>query len=351
MHNLDHSFRHLKAKVGIGAILSLYGLDLHLKRRGNQLIGPCPLHGGDNQTAFRVNLERGLCRCFTACEGGDQVDLICKIERCSYADAARHLQRIAAAVQKTSQAISPSIPSGEQAFTPFTRSLALNPRCRFLQNIKAILPATAARFEAGTSCSSNLLKNMVAVRLHDMDGNPLGYCGRRVDPNEVSRFGKWRFPKNFPKAQILYNAHRAHRFQNHGIVLVECPWAVMRIAQAGFPNAVALLGTSLSQIQISWLSNANFILLMLDGDPAGHRAALSIANALRPSIKLLQYRLPDNMEPEDLPEPSLVFNGSMSQSSGHDLQLLLKDWMEPAKLRCAHRSSGSSRWPRFCTER
>ncbi len=305
MHDPAYSFRHLKAKVGIGAILSHYRLDLHLKRRGDQLFGPCPLHGGDNQTAFRVNLRRGLWRCFTACGGGDTVDLIRKIERCSYGEAARHLQRIAAALPKTPPTISPPIPSPERAFTPFTRSLALNPRCHFLQNIKAILPATAARFEAGTSSSSTFLKNMVAVRLHDMDGNPLGYCGRRLDPDEASRFGKWRFPKNFPKAQILYNAHRACCFQNHGIVLVECPWAVMRIAQAGFPNAVALLGTSLSQTQISWLSNANFILLMLDGDPAGHRAASPIANALAASIKVLQHRLFDNMEPEDLPESSL----------------------------------------------
>jgi DNA primase len=305
MHNLDYSFRHLKAQVGIGAILAHYGLDLHLKTRGDQLFGPCPLHGGDNQTAFRINLGRGLWRCFTACGGGDLVDLIRKIERCSYGEAARHLQRIAAALPEAPHTIRLSTPSAQRAFTPFTRSLALNPRCHFLQNIKAILPATAARFETGTSCSSSFLKNMVAVRLHDMDGNPLGYCGRRLDPNDVSRFGKWRFPKNFPKAEILYNAHRASRFQRRGIVLVECPWAVMRIAQAGFPNAVALLGTSLSQIQINWLSNDNFILVMFDGDPAGQRAALSIVGTLGASIKVLQHRLLDNMEPEDLPEASL----------------------------------------------
>jgi DNA primase len=305
MHDLDFSFRYLKTQVGIGAILSFYGLDLHLKHRGDQLFGPCPLHGGDNQTAFRVNLGRGLWRCFTACGGGDQVDLIRKIERCSYSEAARHLQCIATGLPKNPPTISPPIPSPERAFTPFTRSLALNPRCHFLQNIKAILPATAARFEAGTSGSSTFLENTVAVRLHDMHGNPLGYCGRRLDSNEASQFGKWRFPKNFPKAQILYNAHRASCFKNRGMILVECPWAVMRIAQAGFPNAVALLGTSLSQIQIDWLSNANFILLILDGDPPGRRAASSILNTLVASLKVLKHQLPDNMEPEDIPESSL----------------------------------------------
>lgn len=305
MHDPAFSFRHLKAKVGIGTILFCYGLDLHLKCRGDQLFGPCPLHGGDNPTAFRVNLERGLWRCFTACGGGDTVDLIRKSKRCSYGEAARHLQRIAAGLPKTPPALSPPIPSSERAFTPFTRSLALNPRCHFLQNIKAISPATAARFEAGTSSSSMFLRNTVAVRLHDLNAYPLGYCGRRLDPYEASRFGKWRFPRNFPKAQILYNAHRASRFRKRGIVLVECPWAVMRITQAGFPNAVALLGTALSQSQINWLSLASFILLMLDGDPPGQSAALSITTTLGPSVKVLQHTLPENLEPEDLADSSL----------------------------------------------
>lgn len=112
------------------------------------------------------------------------------------------------------------------------------------------------------------LRNTVAVRLHHLNAHPLGYRGRRPDPNEASRFGKWRFPRNFPKARILYNAHRASRFRKRGIVLVECPRAVMRITRAGFPNAVALLGTALSHIEIDRLSNAGCIHLMLDGDPA-----------------------------------------------------------------------------------
>ena len=47
----------------------------------------------------------------------------------------------------------------------------------------------------------------------------------------------------------------------------------------------------------------------------------------------------------------VVFNGSMSQSGSHNLQLPLEDWMEPATLDRAHRFSGSSRWLRLCTAR
>jgi DNA primase len=300
------SFRYLKKQVGIGRILSHYGLDHRLIRRGEQLFGPCPLHGGDNRTAFRVHIGRGLWRCFTACGGGDTVELIRKIEHCSYAEAAGHLQRIAeASTPEAKQPTGVCSPYSRGAFTPFTRSIPLDPRCHFLQNIKAIRPVTALRFEAGTTRYSPFLKNTVAVRLHDMLGNPLGYCGRRIDPDEAARFGKWRFPKDFPKAQILYNAHRAQAFRSKGIILVECPWAVMRITQAGFPNVVALLGTNLSQAQTTWLASARSILVVLDGDPAGDKAASSILSSLRPYTSVLRHQLENKMEPEDLSDPVL----------------------------------------------
>jgi len=300
------SFRVLKKQVGIGRILSHYGLDHRLIRRGDQLFGPCPLHGGDNRTAFRAHLGRGLWRCFTACGGGDTVELIRKIEHCSYAEAARLLQRIAeVSTPEATQPTGAASLSGMETFTPFTRSIPLDPKCHFLQHIKAIRSVTAVRFEAGTTRYSSFLKNTVAVRLHDMVGNPLGYCGRRIDPDETARFGKWRFPRHFPKARILYNAHRAQAFRSHGIIVVECPWAVMRITQAGFPNVVALLGTTLSQTQTAWLASAGSVLLMLDGDPAGDRAASSVLNALRPHTHVLRHRLENEMEPEDLSDPAL----------------------------------------------
>jgi DNA primase len=306
MHPSDYSFRHLKTQVAISSILSFHGLHLKLIRRGDQLFGPCPLHGGDNKTAFRVHLGRGLWRCFTACGGGDIVELIRKIEHCSYSEVARHLHRIAAAsLPEAPQEIRPSSPSGGRAFTPFTRSIPLDPRCHFLQNIKTIWTSTAARFEAGTTPSSPFLKNTVAVRLHNILGNPLGYCGRRIDPQEAAQFGKWRFPKNFPKAQILYNAHRAQAFRSQGVILVECPWAVMRITQAGFKNVVALLGTSLSQPQITSLPAARSVLLMLDGDPAGHSTASSILSNLGTFTKVLSHQLENKMEPEDLSDSAL----------------------------------------------
>lgn len=299
-----YSFDFLKNRVSIGEVLAAYGLDSRLETRGDQLTGPCPLHGGDNPTAFRVNLRRNLWRCFTACGGGDTVELIRHIHGCSYAQAARHLHRLAQG--SPSQHTIRTEPEGCSSFKPFTRAIALNPEVPFLQRGKRISPDTARYFEAGTTRNSPFLRDTAAVRLHDMQGRPLGYCARLLLADRIARFGKWRFPKHFPKAHVLYNAHRAEPFRHDGIIIVECPWAVMRLCQAGFPNAVSLLGTQLFKDQFAWLSQAPGILLLLDGDHAGREASSRIAKSLRTMTTVYTHLLPDNKEPEDLSDRSLA---------------------------------------------
>jgi DNA primase len=329
MRNSKFDFRSLKTLVSIGQVLSAYGLDRQLKRKNHQLSGPCPLHRGDNPTAFRVRLDRGVWHCFTACGGGDTVELIRRIENCSYAEAARHLYRLASELNPASElnlvngpkpllqlppSLPPSLPPAAPAaypapqngaFFPFKRTIPLNPKVSFLQDRKKISVQTATHHEAGTCECSTFLRNTVAVHLHDLSGNPLGYCGRRLDHKAIVSWGKWLFPKNFPKKDVLYNAHRALPFRHKGIIVVECPWAVMRFAQSGICNAVALLGTSLSPLQAAWLTHAPKILLMLDGDQTGKKAASAIANILQPKTRLSIHELHNGMEPEDLADNQL----------------------------------------------
>ena len=89
VHDPTYSFEHLKRQASIVQVLEAHGLNTHLRKRGDELVGPCPLHQGDNPTAFRVHAERNLWHCWTACGGGDVVDLVRMIHRCSYAQAAR----------------------------------------------------------------------------------------------------------------------------------------------------------------------------------------------------------------------------------------------------------------------
>lgn len=298
-----YDFKYLKSVVSIHQVLSAYGMLDKLVLRNHQLSGPCPLHKGDNRTAFRVNPAKNVWNCFTACGGGDTVDLIRKIENCSHADAARIMKNLAAEAPPVSDPR--PYHSGQTAFSPFIRRIALNPKTPFLQKKKRISAATAVRFESGVTERSAFLRNAVAVRLHDFSGEPLGYCARRLDANEIKVWGKWRFPKGFPKNQTLYNAHRAIAFRKHGVIVTECPWSVMRISQAGFPNAVSLLGTALSVVQKNWLVKAPLVFLMLDGDSSGRKAASEIAAKLDDNTKIFAHHLPDGYDPDDLSDDEL----------------------------------------------
>ena len=302
--------KDLKKQVGIGRVLEAYGLSRHLKQHGQQLIGACPLHGGDNPTAFRVHLPRGIYNCFTACGGGDTVDLICNIEKCTKASAARILRHMIASPAIFGPLRTDSQPHGStttRAFRPFRCKIPLNPRTPFLQDNKGISVDTAIRFETGLADpKSSFLRGAVAVRLHDIKGHPIGYCARRLDPDDISRWGKWRFPTGLPKGQLLYNAHRALATRHHGIVVVECPWAAMRLTQAGISAVVALLGTTMTQTQLAWLASAPAVLLLMDADQAGRKAAKTIAQTLNQHTTVLIHHLPPEKEPEDLEDANLL---------------------------------------------
>jgi DNA primase len=301
------SLKQLKKRVTIRQVLDAYGLCSSLRQRAGQLYGPCPLHHGDNPTAFRVHTTRGIWHCFTACGGGDVVDLIRVIEHCSCAEAARYLQALAHVLPIPEPVLPAASPlPAPEAFRPFRPRITLNHSVPFLQENKRISVQTAARFEAGRAVRSTWLRGTVAVRLHDLHGHPLGYCGRRLNHEHIRRFGKWRFPRGLHKRQLLYNAHRALPLRNNGIVVVECPWAVMRLTQAGCPAAVALLGTALSDTQAKWLSAAPSILLLLDGDPVGRSAQRLIRRRLAHLTATAAHYLPDGLEPEDLPDQQLT---------------------------------------------
>jgi DNA primase len=58
------SFNQLKQSVSIESVLADKNLVHLLKKRGTRLIGPCPIHQGDNPHAFIVDLSQNLWHCF-----------------------------------------------------------------------------------------------------------------------------------------------------------------------------------------------------------------------------------------------------------------------------------------------
>jgi len=89
-------FRLLKRVVSIEHLLRSHGVLSQMRCHGQRLIGPCPVHRGDNPNAFSVDLERQLWYCFTGCQrGGDVVDLVRLMSGGDYRQTAEELARLA----------------------------------------------------------------------------------------------------------------------------------------------------------------------------------------------------------------------------------------------------------------
>lgn len=287
-----HDFRALRQRVAIEDVLAARGLRLH--RQGDRLTGPCPIHGGDNPTAFVVNCRKNVWYCFSQCgRGGDVLELVRLLDRVSICDAATAVSTMGPSISP------PPAPRRPPGFRPFELSLYLDPASPWLQ-AKGIQPATAQAFEAGLWRGPGMLSGCVAVRLHSPSGAPWGYAGRRLEPSR----GKWVFPTSFPKGEMLYGLHRVDPTSPR-LVVVECPWGVMRLSQVGIP-AVALLGTTLSARQAELLAQREQVVLMLDGDAAGRRGAREAAARLEMSVDVAIVRLPTGADPDDLPDPALL---------------------------------------------
>lgn len=294
-------FAYLKRAVSIASLLADKGLIPHFKKRGDQLFGPCPVHGGDNPSAFVVTLSKNLWYCFTGCNaGGDIVQLVQLLDHGTYAQTAEYLASLANRPPISWDSTPGPI---KNTFRPFTRRLNLDASVPWFRE-KGIRPQTARTFESGAYHGQGFLADCIAVRLHNLHGNPVGYAGRRLNAHEALKYGKWKFPRSLPKRNILYNLHRVS-INTQRLIVVECPWGVMRLAQLGIP-AVALLGVHISPIQKDMLIRFPRLTLMLDGDHAGRDASVQIQRVLAESTDVHQAFLPHGKDPDDINDDQLI---------------------------------------------
>lgn len=298
-------WRDWRARVRIVHLLQAIGRLHEFCARGPRLIGPCPIHGGDNPQAFSVDSERNVWFCFTGCRrGGNVVDLAWLLSDRSWPRAARWLEQLTGSSVDLPPLPWPRRAEDSREFHPYTRTLALDPAHPFFQKL-GLTEQTVRRFEAGAWHGKGFLEGTVAVRLHDPDGNPLGYAARRLDPAAVHALGKWKWPRHCPKRTLLWNWHRVVPDGLHELVLVESPWSVMKLWQAGIRNAVALAGVSVSTAQRTLLARARRLILFLDGDDVGQAATHRlIAEAVHSRIRVI--RCPPDTDPADLSENVLV---------------------------------------------
>lgn len=327
------NFAEIRKRVSIEDVLFRYYRLDNLKRDGNKLIGPCPVHQGKNPRSFHADTEKQLWHCFTKCQGGgNQLDLVAKKEDISIRDAALKLQAFFLSgesrqsrtfPQEEKPASSRAAPQPEVVSKeeedhaenpPLNVTLDLKGDHPHLIHDRGLKPETIHHFGLGY-CSRGILRGMIAIPIHDEEGILIAYAGRRLKAADIEEFGKYKFPKGYRKEIVLYNLHRAKSYQKeHGLILVEGFFSTVKLHEYGFPNVVAAMGCELSDQQARLMSEAKEVIILFDGNDAGYKGAAHAKEKIAQYVPVRMVKLPEKTEPEDFSPKALrwLINGISS---------------------------------------
>ena len=79
-------FKAVKSAVDILAVLDHYQINW-LRKSKDELRGRCPIHNGQGDSSFHVNLRKNAFNCFSCKARGNVLDFVAAMEKCSVRDA------------------------------------------------------------------------------------------------------------------------------------------------------------------------------------------------------------------------------------------------------------------------
>ncbi len=150
-------------------------------------------------------------------------------------------------------------------------------------------------------------RNRVMFPITDLKGRVIAFGGRALDAAAPAKYLNSPETPLFHKGSVLFNAARARpaTYEAKRAIVVEGYMDVVALAEAGFPEAVAPLGTALTpeQIGLLWRLVPEPV-LCFDGDAAGRKAAFRAVDTalplLKPGFSVAFAFLPDGLDPDDL---------------------------------------------------
>ena len=342
------NFKELRARLRFEDVLRHYKVEVHSK--GEQHHGPCPLPGhtgSGTAPCFSANLKRGIFHCFGCGAKGNVLEFAALMERADIWDGDA-LRRVAVNLQaqffpggasrrhKPEPPVQQSEPAQDKPPAPAAKPAAtglasspvlVNAPMDFeLQGLDrsheyfarhGLNPETVSDFGLGF-CARGLIKDRIAIPLHDGAGRLIGYAGRVIDDALVNGDNPlYRFPGkrerdgkvlDFRKSAFLYNGHRINAPCDDLFVVEQFP-SVWWLHQNGFPNTVGLMGAECSEMQIELIIDAvkpdGRVWILPDGGTAGGVLAQSLLLQVSPHrfvrwVRLAAGNVPTDMAPEKL---------------------------------------------------
>ena len=322
MRYSDDIIEEVRMKNDIVDVVSQY---VKLTRRGSSYFGLCPFHN-EKTPSFSVTPSKQMYYCFGCGAGGNVFNFVMEYENYSFGEALSHLADRAGVqlprIEYSSEAREKAkqretlLEINRQAAQYFYYQLRRESGqigYRYLTD-RGLSDETIRKFGLGYSdkFSDDLYKflkgkgygddqlrdsglfnvderhgmydkfwNRVIFPIMDVNNRVIGFGGRVMGEGKPKYLNSPE-TKIFDKSRNLYGLNVARTSRKPYLILCEGYMDVISMHQAGFTNAVASLGTSLTSGHASLLKRyTQEVLLLYDSDEAGVKAALRAIPILR----------------------------------------------------------------------
>jgi len=154
----------------------------------------------------------------------------------------------------------------------------------------------------------DVFRNRIMFPIRDARGRAIAFGARAMDPDEKAKYLNSAETELFDKGRTLFNhgaAREAAGKKGTPLVVGEGYMDVIALVEAGFPAAVAPLGTAITedQLQLLWRIAPEPV-VALDGDASGLDAAMRLIDLALPLLapeRTLRFAiLPEGQDPDDL---------------------------------------------------
>ncbi|AHY40812.1 TPA: DNA primase [Campylobacter jejuni] len=302
------SIENLSQRLNIVDIIENY---IEVKKQGSSFVCICPFHA-DKNPSMHINLTKGFYHCFACKAGGDAFKFVMDYEKLSFADA---VEKVASLSNFTL-----SYTKEKQENKKELKSILPSLNAYFKDNLKhhkevltylyqrALNDKDIAKFELGFAGASEdsirLLQNQkipledamsvgalkkdennefyasfiwrITFPIYDHKDLLVGFGGRTLNPNVPAKYVN--SPQNilFDKSRIFYafNIAKENIAKKKEIIVCEGYMDAIAFHKAGFNNAVAVLGTALTEHHLPLIRRYDAkVILCFDNDEAGLKAA------------------------------------------------------------------------------
>jgi DNA primase len=335
-------------------MVQLVGEKTDLRRVGSRWTGLCPFH--DERTpSFSVNAEEKLYYCFGCGEGGDAFKFVQQTEALEFQEAVELLaERSGVRVEREEddpkaeqrrrrrERLHSLLDRAARFYATYLRESAEAARAREYLASRGLSDEVLAEFRVGYAPSAwdrmimgarqngfseeeliaaglaqrgrggglyDRFRGRIMFPLADSRGRVLGFGARQMGEGRGPKYLNTSENDLYHKGRQLFgiDVARKEAMKSARFVVVEGYTDVLALHQAGIGEAVAIMGTAMTQEQLAELAKVGdsnrrgTVFLALDADRAGRDAMLRAARLAEDrGVDLRVVDMPEGKDPADL---------------------------------------------------